>query len=96
MKEDPDKPRKMRTKSAEGEEESPPSPLTDVSLLPQENPNICVAKLTQGLFGHEKPGNVLEIKKFNFLVREKFVKNNLFCNVLEKSWNNKHKKIKTV
>lgn len=32
MKEDPDKPRKMTSKEGDGEEESPPSPLTDVRL----------------------------------------------------------------
>lgn len=31
MKEDPDKPKRMRSKSQEGEEESPASPVTDVS-----------------------------------------------------------------
>lgn len=31
MKDDPDKPRKMRSKNLEGEEESPASPVTDVS-----------------------------------------------------------------
>lgn len=30
MKEDPDKPRRMRSKNQEGEEESPASPVTDV------------------------------------------------------------------
>lgn len=33
MKEDPDKPRKIRCKNQEGEEESPASPVTDVSQL---------------------------------------------------------------
>ena len=31
MKEDPDKPKRMRSRSEEGEEESPASPVTDVS-----------------------------------------------------------------
>lgn len=31
MKEDPDKPKRMRSKGQEGEEESPASPVTDVS-----------------------------------------------------------------
>ena len=33
MKEDPDKPRKMRSRNPEGEEESSASPVTDVSQL---------------------------------------------------------------
>lgn len=34
MKEDPDKPRKIRNKNSdEGEDESPGSPLTDVSIV---------------------------------------------------------------
>uniref|UniRef100_A0A3P9M012 Chromodomain helicase DNA binding protein 3 n=1 Tax=Oryzias latipes TaxID=8090 RepID=A0A3P9M012_ORYLA len=43
MKEDPDKPRKMRTKSAEGEEESPPSPLTDPTIKYEEQPDFVTA-----------------------------------------------------
>ena len=33
MKDDPDKPRKMRSKSQEGDDDSPASPVTDVSLI---------------------------------------------------------------
>ncbi|RVE60463.1 hypothetical protein OJAV_G00181330 [Oryzias javanicus] len=43
MKEDPDKPRKMRTKNADGEEESPLSPLTDPTIKYEEQPDFVTA-----------------------------------------------------
>uniref|UniRef100_A0A3B3C2W3 Chromodomain helicase DNA binding protein 3 n=1 Tax=Oryzias melastigma TaxID=30732 RepID=A0A3B3C2W3_ORYME len=43
MKDDPDKPRKMRTKNADEEEESPPSPLTDPTIKYDEQPDFVTA-----------------------------------------------------
>ncbi|KAF6724469.1 Chromodomain-helicase-DNA-binding protein 5 [Oryzias melastigma] len=43
MKDDPDKPRKMRTKNADEEEESPPSPLTDPTIKYEEQPDFVTA-----------------------------------------------------
>ncbi|XP_036002272.1 chromodomain-helicase-DNA-binding protein 3 isoform X1 [Fundulus heteroclitus] len=43
MKEDPDKPRKMTSKEGDGEEESPPSPLTDPTIKYEEQPDFVTA-----------------------------------------------------
>ncbi|KAM4564734.1 chromodomain-helicase-DNA-binding protein 3 isoform 2-T2 [Fundulus diaphanus] len=43
MKEDPDKPRKMTSKEEDGEEESPPSPLTDPTIKYEEQPDFVTA-----------------------------------------------------
>ncbi|XP_061566554.1 chromodomain-helicase-DNA-binding protein 3 isoform X2 [Cololabis saira] len=43
MKEDPDKPRKLKNKNSEGEEESPPSPLTDPTIKYEEQPDFVTA-----------------------------------------------------
>uniref|UniRef100_A0A671VJ34 Chromodomain helicase DNA binding protein 3 n=1 Tax=Sparus aurata TaxID=8175 RepID=A0A671VJ34_SPAAU len=40
MKEDPDKPRRMRSKNQEGEEESPASPVTDPTIKYEEQPDF--------------------------------------------------------
>ncbi|XP_045919764.1 chromodomain-helicase-DNA-binding protein 3 isoform X4 [Micropterus dolomieu] len=40
MKEDPDKPRRMRSKSQEDEEESPASPVTDPTIKYEEQPDF--------------------------------------------------------
>lgn len=55
MKEDPDKPKRMRSKGQDGEEESPASPVTDVSPGPVQGdetfPSVCT------LFFHICPLN---------------------------------------
>ncbi|GLD53796.1 chromodomain-helicase-DNA-binding protein 3 [Lates japonicus] len=43
MKEDPDKPRKMRNKNQEGEEESPASPVTDPTIKYEEQPDFVTS-----------------------------------------------------
>ncbi|XP_036966968.1 chromodomain-helicase-DNA-binding protein 3 isoform X3 [Acanthopagrus latus] len=43
MKEDPDKPRRMRSKNQEGEEESPASPVTDPTIKYEEQPDFVTA-----------------------------------------------------
>ncbi|XP_053199384.1 chromodomain-helicase-DNA-binding protein 3 isoform X1 [Scomber japonicus] len=43
MKEDPDKPRKMRSKSQEGEDESPASPVTDPTIKYEEQPDFVTS-----------------------------------------------------
>ncbi|KAK5620481.1 choline dehydrogenase 3 [Crenichthys baileyi] len=43
MKEDPDKPRKMASSEEDGEEESPPSPLTDPTIKYEEQPDFVTA-----------------------------------------------------
>ncbi|XP_044040912.1 chromodomain-helicase-DNA-binding protein 3 isoform X3 [Siniperca chuatsi] len=43
MKEDPDKPRRMRSKSQEGEEESPASPVTDPTIKYEEQPDFVTS-----------------------------------------------------
>ncbi|XP_039996406.1 chromodomain-helicase-DNA-binding protein 3 isoform X2 [Xiphias gladius] len=43
MKEDPDKPRKMRSKNMEGEEESPASPVTDPTIKYEEQPDFVTS-----------------------------------------------------
>uniref|UniRef100_A0A672J0F0 Chromodomain helicase DNA binding protein 3 n=1 Tax=Salarias fasciatus TaxID=181472 RepID=A0A672J0F0_SALFA len=43
MKEDPDKPRKIRSKNAEGEEESPASPVTDPTIKYEEQPDFVTS-----------------------------------------------------
>uniref|UniRef100_H3D637 Chromodomain helicase DNA binding protein 3 n=1 Tax=Tetraodon nigroviridis TaxID=99883 RepID=H3D637_TETNG len=43
MKEDPDKPKRMRSKSQEGEEESPASPVTDPTIKYEEQPDFVTA-----------------------------------------------------
>ncbi|KAM4714402.1 chromodomain-helicase-DNA-binding protein 3 isoform 3-T3 [Anableps anableps] len=43
LKEDPDKPRKMTSKDGDGEEESPPSPLTDPTIKYEEQPDFVTA-----------------------------------------------------
>ncbi|XP_075948794.1 chromodomain-helicase-DNA-binding protein 3 isoform X4 [Anarhichas minor] len=40
MKEDPDKPRRMRSKNQEGEEESPVSPVTDPTIKYEDQPDF--------------------------------------------------------
>lgn len=47
MKEDPDKPRRMRSKNQEGEEESPASPVTDVSKTAVSGTMSCFCFLFQ-------------------------------------------------
>ncbi|XP_071315588.1 chromodomain-helicase-DNA-binding protein 3 isoform X1 [Trachinotus anak] len=43
MKEDPDKPRKIRSKNQEGEEESPASPVTDPTIKYEEQPDFVTS-----------------------------------------------------
>uniref|UniRef100_A0A8C4I5R2 Chromodomain helicase DNA binding protein 3 n=1 Tax=Dicentrarchus labrax TaxID=13489 RepID=A0A8C4I5R2_DICLA len=43
MKEDPDKPRRMRSKNQEGEEESPASPVTDPTIKYEEQPDFVTS-----------------------------------------------------
>ncbi|XP_062301412.1 chromodomain-helicase-DNA-binding protein 3 isoform X1 [Scomber scombrus] len=43
MKEDPDKPRKMRSKSQEGEDECPASPVTDPTIKYEEQPDFVTS-----------------------------------------------------
>lgn len=43
MKEDPDKPRKIRNKNSEDEEESPGSPLTDPTIKYEEQPDFVTS-----------------------------------------------------
>uniref|UniRef100_A0A674PNF4 Chromodomain helicase DNA binding protein 3 n=1 Tax=Takifugu rubripes TaxID=31033 RepID=A0A674PNF4_TAKRU len=43
MKEDPDKPKRMRNKGQEGEEESPASPVTDPTIKYEEQPDFVTA-----------------------------------------------------
>ncbi|XP_034712878.1 chromodomain-helicase-DNA-binding protein 3 isoform X3 [Etheostoma cragini] len=43
MKEDPDKPRRMRSKIQEGEEESPASPVTDPTIKYEEQPDFVTS-----------------------------------------------------
>uniref|UniRef100_A0AAQ4NNB7 Chromodomain helicase DNA binding protein 3 n=1 Tax=Gasterosteus aculeatus aculeatus TaxID=481459 RepID=A0AAQ4NNB7_GASAC len=43
MKEDPDKPRRMRSKNQEGEEESPASPVTDPTIKYDEQPDFVTS-----------------------------------------------------
>uniref|UniRef100_A0A3Q1BY56 DNA helicase n=1 Tax=Amphiprion ocellaris TaxID=80972 RepID=A0A3Q1BY56_AMPOC len=43
MKEDPDKPKKIRSKNSEGEEESPASPVTDPTIKYEEQPDFVTS-----------------------------------------------------
>ncbi|KAL7374774.1 hypothetical protein ABVT39_006844 [Epinephelus coioides] len=43
MKEDPDKPRRIRSKNQEGEEESPASPVTDPTIKYEEQPDFVTS-----------------------------------------------------
>uniref|UniRef100_A0A7N9AYY5 Chromodomain helicase DNA binding protein 3 n=1 Tax=Mastacembelus armatus TaxID=205130 RepID=A0A7N9AYY5_9TELE len=43
MKEDPDKPRKIRNRTQEGEEESPASPVTDPTIKYEEQPDFVTS-----------------------------------------------------
>ncbi|XP_047453618.1 chromodomain-helicase-DNA-binding protein 3 isoform X3 [Mugil cephalus] len=43
MKEDPDKPKKMRSKNSEGEDESPASPVTDPTIKYEEQPDFVTS-----------------------------------------------------
>ncbi|KAM9836998.1 chromodomain-helicase-DNA-binding protein 3 isoform 2-T2 [Aulostomus maculatus] len=50
MKDDPDKPRKMRSKNQEGEDESPASPVTDPTIKYEEQPDFVTS--TGGTLHH--------------------------------------------
>ncbi|XP_028284488.1 chromodomain-helicase-DNA-binding protein 3 isoform X2 [Parambassis ranga] len=43
MKEDPDKPKKIRSKNSEGEDESPASPVTDPTIKYEEQPDFVTS-----------------------------------------------------
>ncbi|KAM8881949.1 chromodomain-helicase-DNA-binding protein 3 isoform 1-T1 [Synchiropus picturatus] len=43
MKEDPDKPKRMRSKDADGEEDSPASPVTDPTIKYEEQPDFVTS-----------------------------------------------------